>query len=162
MKGNFPSIERVWVYAASRRFSEAERLMIQEALEQFTGDWSDHGVRLQSGYDILYDRFIILTGKNPHGRVDGCAIDSSIQFMKQLGEKLDINFLDRMRFYYLEGNQVQSATRPQIVELYEAGKIVDDTLFFNPLVQTREEYDKSWVLPFKKHWLKKMLVPQDA
>ncbi len=159
MKGSFPSIERIWVYAAPRPLTKEERHMVEAELQRFISDWSDHGVRLQSGYDILYDRFIILSSKNPHGRVDGCAIDTSLNFIKQLGAKLNIDFLDRMTFHYLKDGEVHTVKRPEVANLLAEGEINDETLFFNTLVQTREEYEKSWLMPFKSHWVKRLVAP---
>ena len=155
--GTFPSTERVWVYAAPRTLTGEELRFIREALEDFVRNWSDHGVNLQSSYDILHDRFLLLFGKNPHGRVDGCAIDTSLNFIKQLGSRLGIDFLDRMSFHYLDNGKVHTVKRAQLPNYLAEGRIKEDTLFFNTLVQTREEYENKWLIPFKDHWVKRLM-----
>ncbi len=157
MKGSFPSIERVWVYASPRPFTEAEIQKIHQATKAFLTDWADHGVLLQSDYDLLYDRFIILRGKNPQGRVDGCAIDSSIHFMQQLGAELGINLIDRMTFYYLKDGKAHSVSREDLPKLINTSEIDENTLFFNTLVQTKDDYEQKWLIPFKDHWVKRLL-----
>ncbi len=153
----FPSVERAWVYAATRELTDEEIAEIRRQMDDFLRSWEDHGVPLRASGDVLHRRFVVLFAKNPNGRVDGCAIDKSVLWMKNLGAQLKVDFFDRMKLFYFKDNRVHMVEKDALNTLYQRGEIDDNTLFFNTVVQTREEFDRQWLLPFKDHWARRFI-----
>ena len=55
-----PGTSRVWIYQANRTFTEAELLEIEKGLQDFLQEWTAHGNDLKAGFEIRYNRFIII------------------------------------------------------------------------------------------------------
>ena len=57
---NLPGESRIWIYQSNRKFSDEEFAEIETALQAFLQDWAAHGTGLESGYQLKYNRFIII------------------------------------------------------------------------------------------------------
>ena len=76
-----PDTSRVWVYQASRSFNSDELTELQEAFNNFITDWTAHGQDLKAGYEMRYNRFIILALDQSVTSASGCSIDTSVHFI---------------------------------------------------------------------------------
>ena len=57
---NLPPESRVWVFPSDRPFREEELGKLKEALTNFLSSWTAHNQELEAGFDLPYNRFIIL------------------------------------------------------------------------------------------------------
>ena len=87
----------------------------------------------------------------------GCSIDSSVHFIRQLGEAFNTDFFDRQLFSYIEKEQVETLDRIGLKEAYKEGRISDDTRFFDTLVQNMGDFQKQWLKPLGQSWLKRLI-----
>ena len=55
-----PDDSRVWIYQANRPFKEEELEILKPQLDAFLKQWTAHGKDLRAGYDLPYNRFIVL------------------------------------------------------------------------------------------------------
>ncbi|MCB0470074.1 MAG: ABC transporter ATPase, partial [Flavobacteriaceae bacterium] len=55
-----PEDSRIWIYQANRSFTEDEIKEISSKLDVFIENWTAHGSDLESGYKIVYKRFIVI------------------------------------------------------------------------------------------------------
>ena len=76
-----PDTSRVWVYQASRSFNSDELTELKEAFNNFITDWTAHGQDLKAGYEMRYNRFIILALDQSVTSASGCSIDTSVHFI---------------------------------------------------------------------------------
>ena len=101
---NLPDESRVWIYQASRPFSNEEKISIVEELEIFLKQWTAHGADLVTSYEIPYNRFIVIgLNENLQGAT-GCSIDSSVRFIQTLESKYQIELLDKMNVTHKNGS----------------------------------------------------------
>ena len=76
-----PGTSRVWIYQANRSFSPEELTEIKAALDTFITEWTAHGQNLKAGYDIRYNRFIVLALDQSLNMASGCSIDALVHFI---------------------------------------------------------------------------------
>ena len=82
-----PEESRVWIYQANRSFSETEISEINEKLKVFIEAWTAHGQDLQSGFKVVYKRFIVIALNQNLNAATGCSIDASVHFIQQFLKK---------------------------------------------------------------------------
>ncbi len=95
----FPSFSaeaKVWVYQLDKPISEDVLAELNEIINQFVDKWSSHGAKLKAeGMFIDEYRLVLCTEGNVEA--SGCSIDSSVRFIKELGQKYNLNFFNRMQ-----------------------------------------------------------------
>ena len=57
---NLPDDSRIWIYQSSRKLSDQEVEIILPRLTQFLEQWTAHGTDLEAGFEIKYNRFIVI------------------------------------------------------------------------------------------------------
>jgi hypothetical protein len=149
---HFSENSRVWVYQSDKKLSDKEVEVIKTELDEFAVKWTAHNHQLKAKAEIRYNRFLILIVDESQAGASGCSIDTSVRFIKQIEAEHHINLLDRFNLAYREGSEVLSARRNDFEELIKNGKINTETIVFNNLVQTLEELQTKWEVPFKESW----------
>ncbi|MEM8524272.1 MAG: hypothetical protein AAGG68_06500 [Bacteroidota bacterium] len=148
---------RVWIYQSNRPFTDKELLEVRQYLQQFATQWVSHNRALRAFAEVYHNQFIVLIVDESQAGASGCSIDASVHFLQQLQAKFDVNLFDRMTFAYQENGEVKTAHRSEFKQLYQAGKISDETLVFDNLVNTKGAFEKQWVKPLGESWHRKMV-----
>lgn len=148
---------KVWIYQASPAFREEDLPLVQMRIDQFVENWISHNRQLKAYGGLQEGRFVVLMVDESLADVSGCSIDSSIAFLKQLQAEFGVDLFDRMVFAWKDGDLVKAADRDTFSSLYAAGAVHDDTLVFDPLVNTKKAYDEGWIKPLKESWHKRMV-----
>lgn len=156
-----PSDARVWIYQAERPFSAEEEKMISSTLKNFCSQWMVHGHPLPTSFKIEFNQFIILAVDQSSAEASGCSIDGSVRIIKELSERLHIDFFNRLKTACLVDQHIGLFTKEEIISNFILGKIIPSTITFNNLVSTKIEFEKNWKTTIEKSWLAKYL-PKDA
>jgi hypothetical protein len=145
-----PPSAKVWIYQANRSFTQDEVWEISDILENFVDQWKSHS-RDVSGYGSLYHRrFVVLMADENSCDVSGCSIDSSVKLIRELEQAYDLNFFDRMKVCYkITDALIGSFAFTQLNEMMEKGKLKEETIVFNNLVTTKQEFETNWEIPLK-------------
>ena len=118
--------------------------------------WDSHGRPLDCYGHLFHSRFLALvTDESNHP--SGCSIDSSVRFVKALGEKYNIDFFDRLQIAYLLNDEVHVIHKNDFQDAFDKGIIGHDTLMFNNLVKTKKEFLTDWIIPLSESWYMKWL-----
>jgi hypothetical protein len=149
----FASDSKVWVYQASRLFTLGEALEIEEALNAFSESWQSHGAEVEGWANLLFGQFLVIMADESNTGVSGCSTDSSVRFVKALGEKYGVDFFNRTSLSFVVNEKIQQLPLNQLNYAFENGFIMPDTLYFNNLVQTKAELENNWIIPVKNSWL---------
>ena len=152
---HFTPESRVWVYQSSRLFSLSEALQIEEQLNQFTAEWQSHGADVEAYGNLFFGQFVVLMADETKAGVSGCSTDSSVRFIKSLGEQYAVDFFNRTNLAFLVKDKIQTLPMSQLPYAIQNGFIQSDTLYFNNLVQTKKELEEDWMIPVKNSWLAK-------
>jgi hypothetical protein len=66
-----------------------------------------------------------------------------------------VNMFDRQMLAFMVKDKVQMLPLAQLQYGIDNNFITADTLYFNNLVQTKEELENNWLVPVKDSWLAK-------
>ena len=154
---SFADSSRVWIYQSSRLFTLSEALEIEDLLNNFTAEWRSHGADVEAYGNLFFGQFVVLMADETKAGVSGCSTDSSVRFVKHLGERFGVDFFNRTNLAFVVKEKVQVLPVNQLTYAVQNGFINGDTLYFNNLVQTKKELEESWIVPVKQSWLQKKL-----
>ena len=143
---NLSPDSRVWVYKSSRRLTTEEQQFIQQELDTFISRWAAHGNQLFGKGAVREDWFVVLAVDEAKGAASGCSIDTSVQFMKALGEELNVNFFDRMKVLIKEGDHKSE------IHFSELGNHPDAKVY-HPMVRTLHALQNNWLVPVRSSGL---------
>ena len=157
----FHSTSRVWIYQSSRLFSLQEALQLEDILKQFTADWHSHGTKVKGHADLLFGQFIVLMADETTAGVSGCSTDSSVRLIKEMEKLFNVNLFDRQLLAFIVKEKVQTIPLNQLQYAVDNQFITPESLYFNNLVQTKEELEKDWIISLRDSWLaSRIQIPQ--
>ncbi|MDP4262016.1 MAG: hypothetical protein Q8941_05740 [Bacteroidota bacterium] len=154
LDGSFHPGSRVWVYQCNRLFTVNEALQIEELLKEFIRQWHSHGTPVKGEAHLFFGQFIVLVADETATGVSGCSTDSSVRLIKDIEQRFGVNMFDRTTLAFAVKDKVQLLPLSQLQYAFDNGFIDGDTLYFNNLVQTKEELETKWIVPVKESWLK--------
>ncbi len=147
-----PETSRIWVYQANRNFSEQELEEINLLLPQFLTQWTAHGSSLHAGYEIKYNRFIVIGLDQSLASASGCSIDASVHFIQGLEKRFGVELLDRMNVSFKQGDYITYKSMADFKKMAKARAITEKTIVFNNLVANKQEYLEHWEVPASESW----------
>lgn len=155
---HFSDESKIWIYPSNKKLNPGEFAHIDSNLDSFVQNWVSHNQQLKAYGTIYMDQIIVLLVDETKASASGCSIDSSVGFIKQMGQQLEIDFFNRWNFLYLVDNEViKMVSKEQFQQDFENGVINLDTLFFDPLVKTLSEFKTDFIKPLGKSWHKNFL-----
>ena len=149
---NLPEESKIWIYQSNRKFSDAEFAAIEIDLKLFLESWEAHGTVLESSFELRYNRFIILAANQEVQIATGCSIDKSVQFIQNLEKKYDVELLDKMNVTFKLGDHLAHKTLMDFKKMAKDKAVTENTIVFNNLINTIEEYKDSWEVAAMDSW----------
>ena len=147
-----PLNSRVWVYSSNRKFIQKEIISIRKDLENFLSNWTSHNQILETGFELRYDRFIIIAVNQEINNASGCSIDNCVRFIKKLENKYEVDLLDKMNVIYKQDKHLYHKKLNEFISMYKNNSVSLNTVVFNNLVNTVGEYKVKWEVPAKESW----------
>lgn len=147
-----PSHSKIWIYQSNRKLNENEVQDIELKLKDFLNNWSSHGQSLESSFVIKYSRFIIIAVNQEVQQATGCSIDASVQFIQQLEKEYEIDLLDKMNVTFKLGEHIAHKPLIEFKKMAKEKAVSSNTIVFNNLVNTIEEWQDYWEVPAKDSW----------
>ncbi len=151
----FSLYSRVWVYQSSRLLSLSEAFDAEDQIRAFTKAWVSHSDDVQAEGHLFFGRFVVLIADETHIKVSGCSTDSSVRFIKKLGETFKVDFFDRQNLAFVKGDHIEIVPLPQVKYALQHQILTPETLYFNNLVLNKAELESDWIIPVKNSWLAK-------
>ena len=149
---SLPDSSRIWIYQCNRSFSEQELEELNSYLNDFIDQWTAHGQDLKAGFDIPYNRFIVIGLDQSIAGASGCSIDASVHFIQSLEAKFDVDLLDKMNVSYKQGEYVAYKSLIDFKKMAKNRAVSKNTVVFNNLVATKGEYLEHWEVPASESW----------
>lgn len=148
---------RIWLYQSDQKFSEQQLERLRKDLATFLTSWTAHGANLSAGFEIKYDRFIVIGLDQSEAAASGCSIDSQVRFIIALQEELGVDLLDKMNVTYYQNDRIHYKTLLDFKKMIKDGAVGKNTIVFNNLVATIGEYKTNWEIPAKDSWHSRFL-----
>ncbi|TCZ73842.1 hypothetical protein [Flaviaesturariibacter aridisoli] len=150
---DFAPESRVWIYQSNRLLFLSEALELEPMLEAFLAEWRSHGAKVKCWGTLLFGQFLVLMADETAAGVSGCSTDSSVRFVKQAGEKFNVDFFNRTHLAFFVKEKIQTIPLSQLQPALTAGLVGPDTLYFNNTVASKAELEANWIVPVKESWI---------
>ncbi|PQB07629.1 ABC transporter ATPase [Polaribacter filamentus] len=155
---NLPNNSRVWIYQSEREFNQKEIEIISAKAEEFINSWTRHGDNLKGSFTIKYNQFLVLAVDESFNTVSGCSIDSSVRFVQQLEKELQLDLMNKMNITFKDNETINLVKLSDFQQFAKDKKISLETIVFNNMVNTKEDFENKWEIPAKQSWHKRFLV----
>ncbi|SDS21857.1 hypothetical protein SAMN05216503_2356 [Polaribacter sp. KT25b] len=155
---NLPNNSRVWIYQSEREFNQKEIEIISAKAEEFINSWTRHGDDLKGSFTIKYNQFLVLAVDESFNNVSGCSIDSSVRFVQQLENEFQLDLMNKMNVTYKDGDNINLLKLTDFQKFAKEQKITSETIVFNNMVNTKEDFENNWEIPANQSWHKRFLV----
>ena len=155
---NLPDDSRIWVYQSNRKLSDEEVSEIEIKVNAFLKQWTAHGSDLEAGFEIRYNRFIVLGLNQENASASGCSIDSSVYFIQSLEKEYGLDLLDKMNVTFYNGQFIAHKSLADFKKMAKARSVSKNTVVFNNLVNTKLDYIENWEVPAKDSWHSRFLA----
>jgi hypothetical protein len=149
---NLPPESKIWIYQSNRKFTEEEWTAIESDLKTFVDSWAAHGTSLEASYLLKYNRFIILAVNQEVQMATGCSIDKSVEFIQSLENKYAVDLLDKMNVTFKLGEHIAHKPLIEFKKMAKDKAVSENTIVFNNLVNTIEEWNDNWEVPAGESW----------
>ena len=147
-----PKSARIWIYQANRKMTHDEVATANELLTSFVENWAAHSTPLKASYQLKYSRFIILAVDQEYHAASGCSIDASVKIIQDLEQKFGIDLLDKMNVTYKTGEFIAHKSLIDFKKMAKEKAVNANTIVFNNLVNTIEEFEEFWEVPAGESW----------
>jgi len=147
-----PEESRIWIYQSNRKFSDEEMAEIESDLKVFIEKWSAHGTGLEASYLLKYNRFIVIAVNQDVQQATGCSIDASVAFIQKLEQKYNVDLLDKMNVTFKNGEHIAHKSLLDFKRMAKEKAVTQNTIVFNNLVNTIEEFNENWEVPAGDSW----------
>lgn len=147
-----PKSSRIWIYQSNRKWTEDETKEIEASVKEFVENWVAHSTSLRASYQLKYNRFIILAVDQEYHPASGCSIDASVRVIQDLEQRFRIDLLDKMNVTYKTGNFIAHKSLIDFKKMVKEKAVNEQTIVFNNLVHTIEEFETYWEVPAAESW----------
>jgi hypothetical protein len=155
---NLPNNARVWIYQSDREFTAKEIEIISVKAVDFINQWTRHGDDLKGSFTVKYNQFLILAVDENFNTVSGCSIDSSVRFIQALEKELQLDLMNKMNVTFKDNEHINLVKLADFQRFAKEQKITLETIVFNNMVATKEDFENNWEIPAKESWHKRFLV----
>ncbi len=157
LPGSFSPQSKVWVYQCNRLLRLSEALEAEEDINAFCKEWHSHGAQVEAWGNLFFGQFLVLMADESSAGVSGCSTDSSVRFVKELGQKFSVDFFDRTNLAFIVKDKIELLPLSQLSYAVENNFINENTLYFNNTILNKQQLETNWIIPVKDSWLVKKL-----
>ena len=155
---NLPNDARVWVYQSDREFTSKEIEYITVKTIEFINSWTRHGDAVKGSFIIKYNRFLALAVDQSYTNVSGCSIDSSVHFIQQLENQLQVDLTNKLNVTFKDNTHINLVQLADFKKFAKEQKINQETIVFNNMVTTKADFENNWEVAAKQSWHKRFIV----
>lgn len=150
-----PASARLWIFSSPVPLDTA---LLLPHLQEFIRSWTAHQQDLRASASLTEGFFILLAVDEAQTSASGCSIDKATHFVQDLGQSLNLNFLEKRRYFYRNGDQPIQVIDHQAMQAAVAdGIVAETTLVADTLLTKAGDLDRLW-LPFGQSWHRRLFV----
>ena len=148
-----PDTSRLWIYQAERELTEPEIAFIRETSSLFIKEWTAHGNDLKASFEVLYNRFLIITLDENVSQASGCSIDASVNFIRTLESELGISLLNNDKVAFMIEEDIELLPVHGLRSKVAEKMVLPSTKVFNNTVQNLGDFKEKWLVESGETWL---------
>ena len=145
----------IWVFQSNKILDSSLISQIEVDVNNFLNNWTSHNLEMKSSYKILHRLFLIISVENNFSNPSGCSIDKLINFIKNINQIYNIDFLNRLNVSFRHENKIKVVELIEFKNLILNGIIDSDTIVFNNMIHTKAELNENWETKVSESWYKK-------
>tara|TARA_B100000945_G_C20363060_1_gene588167 strand:- start:722 stop:1195 length:474 start_codon:yes stop_codon:yes gene_type:complete len=138
-----------WVYSLEKKCNNH----IQDLhffLKDLCENWKSHNQPVKASYIIYEDSFIILFAENS---ISGCSIDNSNKLIREKLNDLNIDIMSNSKIGIFNDGKLVYYDRLSLINKIKEGKVDINKKMINTTIQTKEDFNKKWILEINNSWL---------
>ena len=85
-------------------------------------------------------------------------VDSSVRFVQPLEKELQLDLMNKMNITFKDNETINLVKLSDFQQFAKDKKISLETIVFNNMVNTKEDFENNWEVPAKQSWHKRFLV----
>lgn len=144
---------RIWIFQSDRFLNTNEINFITNALNQFIPQWASHGNDLYGAFTQKENLFLIVGVDESKSPASGCSIDTLTRTIQEIGAQLKIDFFNRMAIAFVnQEEKIELVSMTQFKQLIAENRINHNTVVFNNLVNSKQEFDTNWRTAVRNSW----------
>ncbi|MBU6192986.1 MAG: hypothetical protein KGQ39_07400 [Bacteroidetes bacterium] len=148
-----PASARLWIFSSP---VPLDTDLLLPPLQEFIRSWTAHQQDLRASASLSEGYFMLLAVDEAQTSASGCSIDKATHFVRDLGQSLNLNFLEKRRYFYRNGNEpIQCVDHQTMQAAVQNGRITLTTLVADTLVSKVGDLDRLW-LPFGESWHRRL------
>jgi len=135
---------KIWVYVSERPFTEEEDRFIDDKLTTLCNNWDVHGSPLKASFVVVKSQIIVLLSDEVDNQASGCSIDSSVRAMKEIGEKLNVDFFNRWNVACEKDNTIQVLHINDFKAKLKSGDMTGEDYIFKNILSSKSEFESTF------------------
>ena len=147
-----PDTSKIWIFQSNRSLTENEQVLVKQQFSDFLSQWTAHGTELNAGFEMRYNRFLVVALDQQVNSASGCSIDSLVHFIQRLENKFSIDLLDKMNVSFKQGEFIAYKSLVDFKQLVKQKSVSLKTIVFNNLVVDKADYLQNWEVPASESW----------
>jgi hypothetical protein len=155
----YSPFSKIWIYQSLKPIEPNILIDIHRKMESFIATWNSHGDKLEAGYEILDNRFLILLVDESKSSASGCSIDKSMAVIKEIDSLYNLGLLDRANVSYISPNgAIETISSTHLKQAVADRKIDSETIVFNNTITYLSQLQSEWKVKAKDSWLSRYLL----
>ncbi len=148
-----PDDARIWISGFDRTLDPAEQETVKTGMERFSAGWASHQVPVESAFEIVHDRFLVIAACTP-GSVSGCSIDGMMRNIRGVYAAVGAAPPAGNLIYFRDENgRIRSIDHMEFRDVAESGRLKPDTLVFDTMIQNLGQLRAGrFELPYGEAW----------
>ena len=148
-----PASARLWIFSSPVPLDTA---LLLPPLQEFIRSWTAHQQDLRASSSLSECFFILLAVDEAQTSASGCSIDKATHFVQDLGQSLNLNFLEKRRYFYRNGDEpIHAVDHPTMQAAVQDGIVAENTLVADTLLTQVGDLHRLW-LPFGQSWHRRL------
>ncbi|MDG2332183.1 MAG: hypothetical protein P8M05_11385 [Flavobacteriales bacterium] len=152
---SLPNQSKVWMYQANRLLNDEDKKVIYELAEVFLSQWESHNIPVNGAIDTLNNCFVRIAAFTDEPNMCGRAQDAQVRLAKEIELELGIELTNRLLLAFEIEGETEIVHMNDLANEIRQGRINADSNFYNNLIQSKQDFDASWVMKAGESWLSK-------
>ncbi|MEI6866721.1 ABC transporter ATPase [Flavicella sp.] len=148
---NMSEDSKVWVFPSQKKFYTNEIENIERKISAFILSWEEQNKQLKAAFTIKHNRFIVVF-VDSETTISSETTNQLISFIIELQTEFETEMMDKINACFKQGEYVQYKDLKDFKQLIKNKAVNKNTIVFDNLVSTKQEFDEYWEIPASESW----------
>ena len=152
---DLPDTASLYIFGVVEPFNDKQLSLLHDHMSRFSAQWAAHKKEVTAGWDLRYDRFILIGVDENVTELSGCSKDSMENALGQYSAESGavVSTGSSELFYRDELNEIQCVRRDEFKSQVSGSIIDEETIVFDLTIQTIGEFRRdTWEKLLKDSW----------